>query len=753
MLPKVRPPIRPRTRPAALAAALVALGLCLWIAQRFLLQERCVLILTILIDRVSIAGWVALTLLAALSAGCGVLRWVGLAPRRPGAWALFGTGAGLGLISILTLLLGRVGLCHKVNLVIMLVGLLALGLREVGDLLRGMVRALPRARRASAFRVALWCVLGLFLVLNLTRAFEPPWEYDSLEYHLAAPAKYHRAGRVYFLRRNVYANFPQNVEMLYFLAMQVTGSPERGAQVGMMLGGAMGFLAALAVGGMVAGLAGREAGDLAAAMFYTWPGVTVYSGVAYVELALIFYGTLALWGVVWSWRRRRTAPGGRGWVWLAGLAAGLALGVKYTAALLVVVPCLVWLLVIGRPFLRGGFFRPEALRRAGCFAGMALLAFGPWMVRNFANTRNPVYPLLYRAFDGRNWSPEKDARWTQAHAPKFSFLRRQAEGPDPAAVGHPQTAAPSAGAGRKGRKPWRLVRELGAQAREAVVFDERKASLPVLLFIPLVLLAGRRTRGVVALLLGHQVLLFLLWFFFTQRNVRFLEVWMPSMAALSALGVAAVASSPRAAGLRPLIVVLLLVGPSRWVNYLNVQRSLGVALGAVSPREFFAGPAQVDFKVGYAAMQFINDPAQVPPDAKVLFLGEARTFYCRRDHLAATVFDDQPIEEVLTGAQTPQEVRDRFRRHGITHLYVDTRELARLQESYRYVFQGRERLGMLDGFDWDLFGRFAGQYLEPVATFLGRGAQGFPWSEWDRLRERAAAGDRAARLVALYAVR
>ncbi len=83
--------------------------------------------------------------------------------------------------------------------------------------------------------MALWAVLGFFLLLNLTRAFEPPWEYDVLEYHLAAPAAYHDAGRVFFMRDNAYANFPQNMEMLDLLAMNLTGSPDRGAIVGQML--------------------------------------------------------------------------------------------------------------------------------------------------------------------------------------------------------------------------------------------------------------------------------------------------------------------------------------------------------------------------------------------------------------------------------------------------------------------------------------------------------------------------------------
>ena len=185
-----------------------------------------------------------------------------------------------------------------------------------------MILGIKRARSASWFRLALWAVLGFFLLLNFTRAFEPPWEYDVLEYHLAAPAAYHEASRVFFIRDNAYANFPQNAEMLDLLAMDLTGSPDRGAVVGQILGAALGFFAALALRGMIAGVAGKEAGDAAGALFYVWPGVTVYSGVAYVELPLMFYAMLALWGLLWSWRRKLTRPGPRGWVALSAIATG-----------------------------------------------------------------------------------------------------------------------------------------------------------------------------------------------------------------------------------------------------------------------------------------------------------------------------------------------------------------------------------------------------------------------------------------------
>ena len=620
---------------------MVALAICLLAANQYWLQGRCIDIWLTVVDRVSLVAWMALILLSAMSFGAALLRWLRLRPAGNGATALFGVGLGLAILSTLMLILGTLGFLEKFSWIIALMALLFLGMRDLGVLLRAAAGTLRRARHATWFRLALWSVLGLFLLLNLVCAFEPPWQYDVLEYHLAAPAAYHDAGHVFFMRNNAYANFPQNTEMLYLLAMNLTGSPDRGAIVGQLLCAALGFLAALALRGLIAGVAGKTAGDLAAAIFYTWPAVTMYSGCAYVELPLIFYGTLALWGLVWSWRRKLTRPGPRGWVILAAGATGLAMGVKYTAALLFFIPIVIWLAGTG---FAASVAPKEILRRIGLFAGVAILCFSPWLIRNYTDTRDPVYPLLYQRFHSANWDAQKDARWRQAHSPKDL-------------------------------SPANFI----AQAREALFVDSPEgmpaASLMLFVFAPFALLARRWTRLAALLLVGNLALIYIFWFYFTQQNLRFLEVAGPVLAGLSAIGLSTLLPNRYAFGLKHAVILLLLLEPSRWINYIAAERSLGSALGIVSTDDYFKTRMPQFYAGYYQAMKVVNDPERLPHNAKVLFLGEAQMFYCRRVHAASTVFDTNALEEIVRAARTPEDIRAGLQKQSVTHLYVDTAEL------------------------------------------------------------------------------
>ena len=662
--------------------------------------------------RVTLAA--ATILLAAVAAGSLLLRACRLWPQSSWEKGLFAAAVGLGVISAVTLGLGLLGLLHRWLLGGLMLVLIVGAYRELLRLGRSVLSHLSSHWKARKLSTALWLIILFFFLMNLTRAFEPPWEYDVQEYHLGAPARYHAAGHIRFLSDNVYASFPQNVEMIHLLAMRLTGSPDRGAAAGKLVWVVVGFLGALALRRLGEHLFNTEAGNAAAVIFYLWPSISVYAGVAYVEIGLTFYFVMTAWAFV-----RYARPGAQPslssirWLAVAGIMAGLAAGCKYPAVLFLIVPAC-GALVATR--LRNS----KALARClAIFLVTAACAFLPWLLRNSAYTGNPTYPLLYKVFGGSNWDLIKDARWTHAHAPGAMT-------------------------------PAAMVRSMGG-----FLFgnSHESATLLPLLFVPFVLLCRKSWRRRAGAIVAYAVVYSLLWFFFTHRIDRFLCPILPFLALVSGAGFAALRSRGTRSFAAWVLVVLSLAEPARIINYAQWDRSADVFLGGAAPAEFFENSDRTGFQHGYRAMQLINELAQ-RRRVNVLFIGEARTFYCRTGFRSSTVFDTHLLE----GARTPQEVLQKLRRHGITHILVNTAELKRLQESYRFSYNGREHLGMLDGFQWRHFAALIPDHVGLVRTFAGGNVDAFQWENWNAFRNWCVREERAGRkagglFIALYEVK
>ena len=52
------------------------------------------------------------------------------------------------------------------------------------------------------------------------------------------------------------------------------------------------------------------------------------------------------------------------------------------------------------------------------------VVMGPWLVKNVIDTGNPVYPLGYRVFHGRHWDEAMQTKWQAAHGPRADLTAR-----------------------------------------------------------------------------------------------------------------------------------------------------------------------------------------------------------------------------------------------------------------------------------------------------------------------------------------
>jgi len=617
----------------------------------------------------SVAGYV---LISAIGLGLKIIRLVKLRGHYPWERLVLSAGLGLGSISLLVLGLGLLGLLSPTFWVLLLGGFIVISLGDLFHLFGELTSDFRVMRPKGGFEY--WVAVALLVIFaaNFLAAFVPPMDYDVLEYHLAAPAEYVRAGRVFFIGDNVYANFPANVEMLFLLAMRLSGGTFAGAYTSKLLNVALGVLAAIGIWRIGARLFTRRVGAIGAAIFYSAPWVSSVTQKAYVEGGTVFFGIMVMLAAARYWvgpverRQWREAAA-------AGVFSGFAIGTKYPAALFVAIPAGLFFLVANLSARR------HLLRHTLVFVLCALALVSPWLIKNYVLTGNPIYPLLYNVFDGPKWDEVRDARFAQAHS-----------------------------AGGVGGKEFGL-------AAGGYFFLDALASPLVVVFAPffLVYAAGGRRRIALFLYAGF---VFLSWFFFTHRISRFLIPMVPALAILGGCGVEADLGRWWRAMCRALFGVLLAycaIFPWRVnVQGLGFQR---LFLGVESPREYM-GHMFRGARSSYSpeAIDFVN---KLPVDKKVLFLGEARTFYVSRPVIAPTVFDSKLIDGIDEPGPSGRAFWELLRENRIDYVYVSLPELSRLQNSYVFEHKGKVHPGYSDWLTPSVINATAGKYLSPVAAF------------------------------------
>ncbi|RMF74550.1 MAG: hypothetical protein D6744_14375, partial [Planctomycetota bacterium] len=298
----------------------------------------------------------AAVLLGAIGWGAWPAVWLGHARRPLAQQATLAAGLGLGVVSSIVLALGVAG---------MLTSAIAWGLIAIGGAC-GLSRVYfacraPRAtevasaggvardahhpgKRAGSWEVGFPLAALILLLVPASVAFFaatlPPgavWNeeargYDALEYHLQTPREYFQSGRITFLPHNVYASFPQQMEMLYLLLMHMAGGPYEAAIAAQLLHAMLGALAVV----VLAAWAPEGVGAWVAALaFGSVPWIAYLGALAYVECGLLLYAALA--GTMAIECVRFEKPAGWRLTATVGLCAGLAGGCKYTALVLIVV--------------------------------------------------------------------------------------------------------------------------------------------------------------------------------------------------------------------------------------------------------------------------------------------------------------------------------------------------------------------------------------------------------------------------------
>jgi hypothetical protein len=554
---------------------------------------------------------------------------------------LFAATMGLGCLAIFTLFIGWAGLLRPAVLWPPLAGLAAWGVWKIfgrDGYVMGTVRLL-RGHRFGLLEAVLLGTGGAALGLYFLGALAPPSFFDSMVYHLALPDRFARAGTIAVDPDFVFSYFPLNMEMLYTLG-RVLFADHRTAN---LLNFGVGLLLILGGGCLGYRLGGGRAAIITAAVVILTPGFGLLSIVAKHDLALAMFEVAAF--LAWlRWYfdgdQRALVP--------AGLLAGFACGTKYAGVYFVAALAAATIIVA---VVRAAETGRRLFRR---FAGigfaccLAVMVFSPWWGRNLALTGNPVHPTLQSVFpSGGHLNPE---------ANRISMQK----------------------GGRRDlggllRAPW----DMTFYPNEFRFFAQIGPFYLALL--PLVILFSRRRPEMILILATAAVTLPLWWV--TRPNTRyFLGCLVLVAAAAAAVLVKLLERGP--AWRWTLVGFLILLPPVNLVAYLSVERSLFDTVGHVLGSD----PADSDFLTRrldyYPAVRYINE--HIDPDARILMIGETRTYYLEREVRVSSAHDRSLPVRWASRGRSPRGLMEILRREGITHLLVNRKEGDRLARGYGY---------------------------------------------------------------------
>jgi len=569
-------------------------------------------------------------------------------------------GIGLWMLSLISFLFAITGLIQKwsaISLILIILVLSLLFLRFSGSKAKAAgANSVPQPaaqqnvsdqhvrERPSTFEMVLAGLLWFLVILAFSFFLRPPVHYDSLEYHLSVPAEMIKNNALLYFPHDVHSNFPLYGEMLYLISLLISG---------WKLANLVNFIffplliASLYV--FVRNSSGRPAALIAAAIFastYTVLGIATHP---LVDLEFAFF-TLGSFIVLILWLQE----GKEKYLHLSALLTGIALGIKYTAFIFTIPLNLLFLAIFA--FIRKDRLYPSFIK-VMLYLVIVIAVASPWLIRNFINTGDPVFPTASRYLGHGSWTEEQGK------------LLKKAANASPLDMGE------------IAKFPYRMSfssKDFGSFSWVGPVY---------LIFLPLIFLY--RKERIDYILILYSMLYFLLWAF----SFNMMRFAVPLMGALSILAGRAVQKYifvQKSHFLKQVVLLSVVCAVVFNITYFVARETdtadgLKSVFGNVTEGDFLA--EQLSY---YGAIEFYNGIAG--EDSRILFIGETRTFYCEGRAVWSSAYDENPIVPIVKKSSSRAEIEKNLRAQGFTHILYSPFEMIRLNRNYRAYDLSEEEL-------------------------------------------------------------
>ena len=335
-------------------------------------------------------------LLASLGVGAPTLARLKMRREETDAFLLLAIPMGLGILSLITLLLGALGTFYY-RAAWALLGIASLsGLLELimhrpvyAASARGGLLGL-RQRPLTWTAVLFVLLMSSLLYPLIANALVPPVSYDEVAYHLAIPKIYIQHHGITYIPFIPYSNWPLGTEMLFTLSLLL-----RSETLAHLVTWDALLLICAGLWWFARRYLDEQEGLLAAVLFAATPMVGALAGTALIELPLALYSFLAVITLI-VWTERRQAV----WWVVSAICGGFAASTKLNGA---VVPLILGLFLLAHGMLANPSQWRTAIKQFAAYGGIALAVVLPWYLKTWILAGNPFWPFFLKLLGGKDW--------------------------------------------------------------------------------------------------------------------------------------------------------------------------------------------------------------------------------------------------------------------------------------------------------------------------------------------------------------
>jgi len=579
---------------------------------------------------------------------------------------VFCTGSGLLVFSYLTLLLGSLGFLYRTVYYALLILILLSGFGDgtYRKIFNRTALVNLKSKIRQVYSEKYWkTVFGLILLclitLNFIMAFAPQIFYDALVYHLGCANYYAVKHKILPMIYNRFSYMPLSMSMLYTMSLLLNGE-----MLPPLLHFSTGILTVLTCLSFSKRFFNDySAGLMGGIFFYFVPIVALHSWTCGNDLALAFTNTLCIYALaVWFFGSAGKNLQKR-WAMVSAVFAGFTLGIKYSG-IFTIIP--LPFLILWKFLIKEKYSCLKTLKKLLVYGLISFAVLSPWIIKAWRGTGNPVYPFLNR------WlvkNPQVTSGDLTLDYPVFGKIiggKGASEKDKLLKVGITSIA---------GSIKKIIVSPWNASIKKSSSYDFIGPIF--LMFLPLIVFIKRKKSLVICLIL-YSIISFCFFGLFTDKFKYYIPA-LPMLGILAGFVFENIKDSLLPFFKHILLFFIFFVLISNFYYITSFSNSYGVldALTNSKSRDKYLSRTQVSYpNPSYAVFKYINK--NLAESSKILFIGEAKSFSIKRDFVASTVHNKNPIIEWTKRSKTSNGLYDILKKEKITHLLVNLRESIRL---------------------------------------------------------------------------